>query len=152
MGRDPELGSVVSDIAAICHPMPVPGEVPDDVYSDVCDFVHAAREEMARNLEAGADADYDMHEPLLSAIGAASSRKEHAEAEIRRLIAYGRETDEACGELRRAFETHPRLDVIRAASGEHDHDRNLWCWAEGPWWDAVDDLDGFFCHIVDVHV
>ncbi|MET8977386.1 hypothetical protein ABZX85_17370 [Streptomyces sp. NPDC004539] len=83
--------SVFSDIAAICHPMPAPGELPDDVYSDICDSIHAEREEMVRNLEAAADADYEENEPLLSAIGIARSRKERAEAEIRRLIAYGRE-------------------------------------------------------------
>ncbi|MBQ0972959.1 hypothetical protein KBZ00_17695 [Streptomyces sp. RK31] len=83
--------SVFSDIAAICHPLPVPGEVPDDVYSDVCHAVHAEREEMIRNLEAAADADYQDNEPLLSAIGMARYRKEQAENEIRRLIAYGRE-------------------------------------------------------------
>ncbi len=83
--------SVFSDIAAICHPMPSPGEVPDDIYSDVCDSIHARREEMIQSLEAAADADSEENEPLLSAIGIARYRKEQAEAEIRRLIAYGRE-------------------------------------------------------------
>jgi hypothetical protein len=83
--------SLLSDIAAICYPMPGPGEVPDDIYSDVCDSIHAQREEMIRNLEAAADADSEENEPLLSAVGIARYRKEQAEAEIRRLIAYGRE-------------------------------------------------------------
>ncbi|MET8538644.1 hypothetical protein ABZV67_45070 [Streptomyces sp. NPDC005065] len=82
---------VFSDIAAICHPMPAPGEVPADVYSDVCDSIHAQREEIIGTLEAAADADYQENEPLLSAIGMARVRKEQAEGEIRRLIAYGRE-------------------------------------------------------------
>lgn len=83
--------SVFSDIAAICHPMPSPGEVPDDIYSDVCESIHTRREEMIQSLEAAADADSEENEPLLSAIGIARYRKEQAEAEIRRLIAYGRE-------------------------------------------------------------
>lgn len=83
--------SVFTDIAAIRHPMPAPGEVPDDIYNDVCHAIHAEREELIRNLEAAADDDPEENEPLLSAIGIARHRKEQAEAEIRRLIAYGRE-------------------------------------------------------------
>ncbi|MET7622374.1 hypothetical protein [Streptomyces sp. NPDC005408] len=83
--------SVFSDIAAICHPMPAPGEVPDDVYNDVCHSIHAKHQETIQNLEAAADADSEENEPLLSAIGLARYRKEQAEAEIRQLIAYGRE-------------------------------------------------------------
>ncbi|MEU5137704.1 hypothetical protein [Streptomyces californicus] len=83
--------NVFSDIAAICHPMPGPGDVPDDIYSDVCESIHSRQEEMIQNLEAAADADSEENEPLLSAIGMARYRKQHAEAEIRRLVAYGRE-------------------------------------------------------------
>ncbi|MFI5857356.1 hypothetical protein [Streptomyces parvulus] len=83
--------NVFTDIAAICHPMPAPGDVPDDVFNDVCHAVQTEREEMIRNLEAAADANWEEHEPLLSAIGMARYRKSQAEAEIRRLIAYGRE-------------------------------------------------------------
>ncbi|MEV7925444.1 hypothetical protein [Kitasatospora sp. NPDC088779] len=46
---------------------------------------------MIHNLEAAADADWEENEPLLTAIGIARYRKEQAEGEIRRLIAYGRE-------------------------------------------------------------
>ncbi|MEV7776586.1 hypothetical protein [Kitasatospora sp. NPDC086791] len=83
--------SVFTDIAAICHPMPAPGDVPEDIYNDVCHSIQAQREEMIHNLEAAADTDWEENEPLLSAIGIARYRKEQAEAEIRRLIAYGRE-------------------------------------------------------------
>ncbi|HWU10644.1 MAG TPA: hypothetical protein VN520_30510 [Streptomyces sp.] len=82
--------SIFDDIAAIVHPMPEPGDVPEDVFNDVCHDVDAARKELAFNLEMAWDADSD-NEPLLSAIGAARYRKEQAEAEIRRLVAYGRE-------------------------------------------------------------
>ncbi|MBT1185403.1 hypothetical protein HET69_15665 [Streptomyces sp. CJ_13] len=100
--------SVFTDIAAICHPMPAPGDVPEDIYNDVCHSIHAQREEMIHNLEAAADTDWEENEPLLSAIGIARYRKEQAEGEIRRLIAYGREF------------TRPRpykLSDLAAASG-----------------------------------
>ncbi|KOU50135.1 hypothetical protein [Streptomyces sp. WM6378] len=83
--------NVLTDIAAICHPMPAPGDVPDDVFNDVCHAVQTEREAMIHNLEAAALADWEEHEPLLSAIGMAHYRKSQAEDEIRRLIAYGRE-------------------------------------------------------------
>ncbi|MBT1189809.1 hypothetical protein HET69_38985 [Streptomyces sp. CJ_13] len=83
--------SVFSDIAAICHPTPARGDEPDEAFDDICHAVHADREKMIRNLEAAADADWQDNEPLLSAIGMARHRKAQAEAEIRRLIAYGRE-------------------------------------------------------------
>ncbi|WP_331726032.1 hypothetical protein [Streptomyces sp. NBC_00470] len=81
--------SVFDDVALICYPMPAPGQVPDDVYSDVCEAVLADRAEMIRNLEAASDADFEANEPLLSTINSARRRKEDADAEIRRLIAYG---------------------------------------------------------------
>ncbi|MET9779397.1 hypothetical protein ABZ023_35055 [Streptomyces sp. NPDC006367] len=83
--------SIYDDIAAIVYPMPEPGDVPEDVYNDVCRDVDSARKELALNLEGASDSDPEGNEPLMSAIGAARYRKEQAEAEIRRLVAYGRE-------------------------------------------------------------
>ncbi|MFE9424146.1 hypothetical protein ACFYNO_14405 [Kitasatospora sp. NPDC006697] len=83
--------SVFSDIAAICHPMPAPADVPEDLHNDICHSIHVQREEMIESLEAAADADSEENDPLLVAIGIARYRKEQAEAEIRRLFAYGRE-------------------------------------------------------------
>ncbi|KNB50881.1 hypothetical protein AC230_20130 [Streptomyces caatingaensis] len=50
-----------------------------------------ARQETVLHLEAAADAEPEANEPLLSAIAAARRRRDAAEAEIRRLAAYGRE-------------------------------------------------------------
>ncbi|MFJ5588334.1 hypothetical protein ACIQCG_01125 [Streptomyces noursei] len=83
--------NLFTDIAAICHPLPAPGDVPDDVFNDVCESVQAEREEMVRNLEAATDAGWEENEPLLSAISMARYRRSQADDEIRRLIAYGRE-------------------------------------------------------------
>lgn len=87
--------TVYDDIAAILHPMPGPGALPDalpdDVADDVRDDADRARKETAFALEAAWDAHGDDAEPLLSAIAAARRRREDTEAEIRRLIAYGRE-------------------------------------------------------------
>ncbi|MFI1016046.1 hypothetical protein [Streptomyces sp. NPDC020965] len=83
--------NIYDDIAAIVYAMPEPGDIPEDVYSDVRHDVESAREELVLNLEGASDSDPEGNEPLMSAIGAARSRKEQAEAEIRRLVAYGRE-------------------------------------------------------------
>lgn len=83
--------SVFDEVAAIVHPMPKPGEVPEDVFNDVCQEIDEARKKMSFNLEMSWDADPEENEPLLSAIGAALYRKAQAEAELRRLVAYGRE-------------------------------------------------------------
>ncbi|MET7303868.1 hypothetical protein [Embleya sp. NPDC005575] len=82
--------SVYEDIAAILHPMPEPGAVDPEFHSDVRHDVDAARKETVLHLEAASDADAE-NEPLLSAIAAAKWRRDLAEAEIRRLVAYGRE-------------------------------------------------------------
>lgn len=79
------------DIAAILHPMPGPDDVDPDVYNDVCHEIDATRKETALHLEAAWDADPEANDPLMSAIGSARYRRDAAEAEIRRLVAYGRE-------------------------------------------------------------
>ncbi|MGV9885039.1 hypothetical protein [Streptomyces sp. NPDC003006] len=83
--------SAYDEIAAILHPMPEPDDVDPEIYNDVCHDIDHARKETAFNLEAASDSDPEENEPLLSAIGIARWRKEQAEAEIRRLVAYGRE-------------------------------------------------------------
>jgi len=83
--------SIYEDIAAIVHPMPALPDASDDLYNEVRHQVHASREELAFKLEAASDSDPEQFEPLLSAIDSARRRKEWAEVEIRRLVAYGRE-------------------------------------------------------------
>lgn len=83
--------SAFDEIAAILHPMPEPGDVvPEDLYTDACDQVDADRRKTIDGLEAAWDADTN-NDPVLSAIESARSRRHQAEAEIRRLVAYGRE-------------------------------------------------------------
>ncbi|MGW8955775.1 hypothetical protein [Streptomyces sp. NPDC055709] len=81
---------LISDIAAIRFPLPAPGSVtPPDLYLDACEQAERLRTEEAENLQAaseGLDAD-----PLLLALQDARVRKAVADAEIRRLLAYGRE-------------------------------------------------------------
>lgn len=84
--------SVYEEIAAIVHPMPAPGSVePEDMYNDACWQIDQDREELAAALEGVADSGSEDGDPLTYAIGAARRRREQAEEEIRRLVAYGRE-------------------------------------------------------------
>ncbi|WP_346172172.1 hypothetical protein [Streptomyces roseofulvus] len=81
---------LVADLAAIRNPMPTPDAVaPADLYSDACAAVERHRIDDAHHLEAASDGlDTD---PLLLALEEARARKTAADAEIRRLLAYGRE-------------------------------------------------------------
>ncbi|MEX2985628.1 hypothetical protein [Streptomyces sp. C36] len=79
------------EIAAILHPTPDLEDFPEEVRSEVWADILEARERTAFNLEAAWDAHGDDAEPLLSALAGARRRREEAEAEIRRLVAYGRE-------------------------------------------------------------
>ncbi|WP_370424306.1 hypothetical protein AB8O64_36745 (plasmid) [Streptomyces sp. QH1-20] len=83
--------SVYEEIAAILHPAPEPDDIPEEIRSDVWADITEAREQTAFNLEAAWDAHGEDAEPLLSALAGARRRREEAEADIRRLIAYGRE-------------------------------------------------------------
>lgn len=78
------------EVAAILHPLPEPGSVePEEMYDDACWAVDNERRQTAEWLESawdGGDA-----EPLLNAISQARRRREQAEEDIRRLVAYGRE-------------------------------------------------------------
>ncbi|MEU9117264.1 hypothetical protein AB0D04_37325 [Streptomyces sp. NPDC048483] len=85
----------------------MPGSVtPADLYFDACQQTEHLRTEEAERLEAaseGLDAD-----PLLLALEDARARKAAADAEIRRLLAYGREF----------LGTRPyRLESLAQASG-----------------------------------
>ncbi|MET7801044.1 hypothetical protein [Streptomyces decoyicus] len=82
--------NLISDIAAIRYPLPLPGSVtPADLYFDACEQAEHLRIEEAERLEAASDGlDVD---PLLLALEDAKARKVEADAEIRRLLAYGRE-------------------------------------------------------------
>ncbi|MFD4949612.1 hypothetical protein ACFWNT_45835 [Streptomyces sp. NPDC058409] len=81
---------LVADLAAIRNPMPTPETVtPADLYPDACAAVERHRTDDAHHLEAASDGlDTD---PLLLALEEARARKSAADAEIRRLLAYGRE-------------------------------------------------------------
>ncbi|WP_167455459.1 hypothetical protein [Streptomyces tirandamycinicus] len=96
-----------SDIAAIRFPLPPPGSVtPPDLYFDAYEEAERLRAEEAENLQAaseGLDAD-----PLLLALQDARARKAAADAEIRQLLAYGREFHGA-----RPY----RLETLSEASG-----------------------------------
>lgn len=82
--------NVISDIAAIRHPMPVPGSVtPADLYPDACEQAGRQRADDELHLEAASDG-LEM-DPLLLALEEARARRRAADAEIRRLLAYGRE-------------------------------------------------------------
>lgn len=81
--------SELDDIAAIVHPMPEPGDVPDEHYDDACHATEEAREALIDRLNTGWNvADVD---PLIGAIREAAHQRDQADAEVRRLIAYGRE-------------------------------------------------------------
>ncbi|MER7812927.1 hypothetical protein [Streptomyces sp900116325] len=82
--------NLIGDIAAIRYPLPAPGSVtPADLYFDACEQAERLRAEEAENLEAASDGlDTD---PLLLALNDARARKAAADAEIRLLLAYGRE-------------------------------------------------------------
>jgi hypothetical protein len=93
IAHDVEM-SVYGEIAAIVHPMPVPGSVvPEDIYNDACWQIEQDRKEFAAALEGvsdAADPGSEDGDPLTFAIAAARRRREQAEEEIRRLVAYGR--------------------------------------------------------------
>ncbi|WP_405649619.1 hypothetical protein OG581_52555 [Streptomyces sp. NBC_01386] len=82
--------NLVVDLAAIRNPMPTPETVtPADLYPDACAATEQHRTDDAHHLEAASDGlDTD---PLLLALHEARARKSAADAEIRRLLAYGRE-------------------------------------------------------------
>jgi hypothetical protein len=95
-----------ADIAAIRHPMPQPGQAdPPDYLDDARQDTLERRIDDAGNLEAASDGLET--DPLILAIQEAHVRRQAADTEIRRLIAYGRE-----------FAPRPyQLQVLANASG-----------------------------------
>lgn len=86
---------LLEDIAAIVHPRPEPpagitddGEAAES-YSAALAEISAARTSLMDRLSAAWETDDA--DPLLGALADARARKERAEAEIRALVAYGRE-------------------------------------------------------------
>lgn len=83
---------VFTEIAAVLLPLPRRGDVPDDEWDETCDLVTRERDSLANDLRLAADEldryDYD---PLLSALREARRRRDNAELQIRRLLAYARE-------------------------------------------------------------
>lgn len=81
---------LIGDIAAIRTPLPQPGTVtPAELYDDAFTQAHQTRLDDAADLQAQCDGLEE--DPLLIALGNARARKEAADAEIRHLLAYGRE-------------------------------------------------------------
>ncbi|MFH8257845.1 hypothetical protein [Streptomyces roseolus] len=58
-------------------------------------------------------------------------------------------TTRSLTEMRRTFEEFPERDVIRGAVWEYDHERSLWRWAAGPWWQAIAALEARLWPVVD---
>ncbi|MGY0055006.1 hypothetical protein ACWY4P_00150 [Streptomyces sp. LZ34] len=80
----------IEELAALRNPMPAPGTVtPEDGYADAREQVAEQREKDALHLEGASDGlGVD---PLLLALDDLKARKEAVDAQIRRLLAYGRE-------------------------------------------------------------
>jgi hypothetical protein len=82
---------IFSDVAAILHPIPrpEPGEEEHDGFLEMRD--QAGRERMETTEELRLLWEEGERDPLISALNGARRAKEHAEQEIRELLAYGRE-------------------------------------------------------------
>ncbi|WP_141666123.1 hypothetical protein [Streptomyces hirsutus] len=80
----------IEELAALRHPLPKPGSVtPEDCYADACEQVGEQRKEDALRLEAASDGlEVD---PLLLALEDLKAQKDAVDAQIRQLLAYGRE-------------------------------------------------------------
>ncbi|MDI1453139.1 hypothetical protein ACWDU8_05340 [Streptomyces sp. NPDC003388] len=81
---------LIDELAALRNPMPKPGTVtPEDCYADACDQVLEQRKNDALGLEAaGEELGTD---PLLLALDDLKAKKETVDAQIRQLLAWGRE-------------------------------------------------------------
>lgn len=80
----------IEELAVLRNPMPEPGTVtPEDCYADACEQVEKQREKDALHLEAASDGL--RVDPLLLALDDLKTRKEAVDAQIRWLLAYGRE-------------------------------------------------------------
>ncbi|WP_189956751.1 hypothetical protein [Streptomyces alanosinicus] len=80
----------IEELAALRNPMPEPGTVtPEDCYDDACQQVDQQRKSDALSLEAAGDQLET--DPLLLALDDLKAQKEAVDAQIRRLLAWGRE-------------------------------------------------------------
>ncbi|MFJ2087553.1 hypothetical protein ACIOBK_33850 [Micromonospora chokoriensis] len=88
MSRD-----TVIDVSAILHPLPVPPDTADVTELDGYDAARQQAEDDRRNTadQFRVGLDEGAVDPLLSALAAARRDRERAEAQIRHLVAYGRE-------------------------------------------------------------
>ena len=112
-----------ADVAAILHPLPDP---PDDV-QDV-DGYEAAHEQTEQDRQLTAEQlrlgwEEGDHDPVLSALASARWAKEHAETQIRHLIAYGREFGRRPYTLNELAET-AGMSVSGVRTGYDHHDVN----------------------------
>jgi hypothetical protein len=98
------MSDLCDHVAAVLHPLPMPGEVcPPEAFDDVVDVVQNEREEAAAAMriaweegdqevdEDGEPVPWSSNDPVLSAIAGLRIQKERADAAIRRLLAYARE-------------------------------------------------------------
>jgi DNA invertase Pin-like site-specific DNA recombinase len=80
----------IEELAVLRHPLPEPGTVsPADCYDDACAQILEQRQQDALRLQAAGDGLGT--DPLLLALEDLKAQKEAVDAQIRRLLAYGRE-------------------------------------------------------------
>jgi hypothetical protein len=82
------MSDVCDHVAAMLHPMPTPGQVPDEVFDDVVDQVGQDREREAGGLRLAWEETG--HDPLLSALSGLARQRAEIEDHIRVLLAYAR--------------------------------------------------------------
>ncbi|MBX9365573.1 hypothetical protein [Streptomyces sp. WAC04114] len=81
---------LIEELAALRNPMPEPGTVtPEDCYADACEQVEEQRKRDALGLEAASDGLQT--NPVLLTLEDLKAHKAAVDAQIRRLLAYGRE-------------------------------------------------------------
>jgi len=81
---------LIEELAALRHPLPEPGTfTPEDCYDDACAQVVEQRKRVALRLEPASDG-LETDPPLL-ALQDLKAQQEAVDAQIRRLLAYGRE-------------------------------------------------------------
>ncbi|MFF9171767.1 MULTISPECIES: hypothetical protein [unclassified Streptomyces] len=80
----------IEELAALRNPLPESGTVtPEDCYADACEQVEEQRKRDALHLESASD-DLKV-DPLLLALDDLKAQKEAVDAQIRQLLAWGRE-------------------------------------------------------------
>src|SRR5688572_17578549 len=85
---------VCDEVAAVLHPFPARGEVPDEVFDELCMEAVQAREHASAELRVLWEVRDDVEQeadPLLASLARLDAERRHAETAIRRLLAYARE-------------------------------------------------------------